>query len=241
MTCSATIPNVAGEPPAWGIPSADGGAELYLQADPSGLRSSTRLGFTDSSGTGHMSVTYAWNPAVTTADYDCWLLYKKALAAQVQIVVSSISSPPLANVSEVTGGVAHTWSNYSNAGGIQGPSMPAFATVQIGCKVQGFKVADGNTWWYRIAQDPWNGQYYVSADAFYNNGATSGSLHGTPFVDPNVPDCAATGPSPRSIEHILGEGVDPSRRSHFRELPQRIWTGTEYRCRPGRAGVVQGF
>jgi hypothetical protein len=29
----------------------------------------------------------------------------------------------------------------------------------------------------------------ISADAFYNNGATSGSLHGTPFVDPAVANC----------------------------------------------------
>jgi len=28
-----------------------------------------------------------------------------------------------------------------------------------------------------------------TADAFYNNGATSGSLRGTPFVDPAVGDC----------------------------------------------------
>jgi len=34
-----------------------------------------------------------------------------------------------------------------------------------------------------------NGGYYASADAFYNNGQTSGSLHGTPFVDNNVPNC----------------------------------------------------
>ena len=56
-------------------------------------------------------------------------------------------------------------------------------------KVQGFAVADGDTWWYRIASSPWNGAYYASADAFYNNGRTSGSLHGTPFVDNAVPNC----------------------------------------------------
>ena len=69
------------------------------------------------------------------------------------------------------------------------PTIPAFTTVQIACKVTGFRVADGNTWWYRIASSPWSGTFYVSADAFYNNGATSGSLVGTPFVDPNVPNC----------------------------------------------------
>ena len=75
------------------------------------------------------------------------------------------------------------------AAGRSSPTIASNQTVQIACKVQGFRVADGNTWWYRIAQAPWSNQYYVSADAFYNNGQTSGSLHGTPFVDPAVRDC----------------------------------------------------
>jgi hypothetical protein len=99
------------------------------------------------------------------------------------------SPPPPVTYNETAGGVAHTWTNYSNAGGVQGPSVAAYQTVQIACKVTGFKVADGDTWWYRIASAPWSNTYYVSADAFYNNGATSGSLQGTPFVDPAVRDC----------------------------------------------------
>jgi surface antigen len=98
-------------------------------------------------------------------------------------------APAPATVPEISGGVVNTWSNYTNAGGTHGPSVPRNATVQIACKLQGFKVADGNTWWYRIAQDPWNGQFYASADAFFNNGMTTGSLKGTPWVDPAVPDC----------------------------------------------------
>jgi hypothetical protein len=90
---------------------------------------------------------------------------------------------------ETTGGVTHTWTNYTNAGGTQGQSIAAYQTVQIACKLTGFKVADGNTWWYRIASSPWSGAFYASADAFYNNGQTSGSLAGTPFVDSNVADC----------------------------------------------------
>jgi hypothetical protein len=51
-------------------------------------------------------------------------------------------------------------------------------------------VADGNTWWYEIGSSPWNNVYYASADAFYNEpGVTTGSLVGTPFVDPAVPLC----------------------------------------------------
>ena len=85
---------------------------------------------------------------------------------------------------ETTGGVTHTWSDYADAGGTQGPTIASNKTVEIKCAVVGFKVADGNTWWYRIASAPWKNNYYASADAFYNNGVTSGSLIGTPWVDP---------------------------------------------------------
>lgn len=97
--------------------------------------------------------------------------------------------PPPVIYAETTGGVTHTWTDYADAGGNQGPSIPGNQTVQISCKVEGFRVEDGNTWWYRIASSPWNDSYYASADAFYNNGETSGSLKGTPFVDVNVPNC----------------------------------------------------
>jgi hypothetical protein len=91
--------------------------------------------------------------------------------------------------SETVGGVTHTWTDYTDAGGTEGSSIAAFQTVQVTCAVEGFQVADGDTWWYEIASDPWDNNYYASADAFYNNGQTSGSLHGTPFVDPAVPVC----------------------------------------------------
>lgn len=99
------------------------------------------------------------------------------------------TTPSGTTYAETTGGVANTWTNYTNAGGQAGPQIPRYATVQIACKIRGFAVANGNTWWYRIASPPWNGVYYVSADVFYNNGQTSGSLAGTPYVDPVVPDC----------------------------------------------------
>lgn len=92
-------------------------------------------------------------------------------------------------IAETSGGVIHTWTDYMNADGAQGSSIPSNATVEISCKVVGFEVADGNTWWYRIASPPWENTYYASADGFYNDGATSGSLLGTPFVDPSVPSC----------------------------------------------------
>jgi len=94
-----------------------------------------------------------------------------------------------ATFSETVGGVAHTWTNYLNAGGTEGSTISSNQTVQISCRATGFAVADGDNWWYQIASSPWNNVYWVSADAFYNNGQTSGSLHGTPFFDPNVTVC----------------------------------------------------
>lgn len=90
---------------------------------------------------------------------------------------------------ETAGGEAHTWTNHTNAGGIEGPTIARYQTIQMACKLHGFRVADGNTWWYRIASAPWDNRFYVSADAFYNNGQTSGSLRGTPFIDSAVRDC----------------------------------------------------
>jgi Protein kinase domain len=97
--------------------------------------------------------------------------------------------PPPATYSETVGGNTHTWTNYTNAGGTEGPTIASYTTVQVACKLQGFRVADGDTWWYRIASSPWSNAFYASADAFYNNGQTSGSLNGTPFVDNNVRNC----------------------------------------------------
>ena len=82
-----------------------------------------------------------------------------------------------------------TFTNYTNAGGTLGQRIAPYQTIQVSCRLTGFKVADGNTWWYRVASTPWSNAYYAPADNFYNNGQTSGSLSGTPFVDPNVPNC----------------------------------------------------
>ena len=43
---------------------------------------------------------------------------------------------------------------------------------------------------------PWSNQYYAPADDFYNNGQTSGTIKGTPFVDTAVPICGAAQPPP---------------------------------------------
>ncbi len=102
---------------------------------------------------------------------------------------TTTTRPAPVTYAETTGGPSHTWTDYVDAGGREGPTIRSGRTVQISCVVHGFEVADGNTWWYRIASAPWNDAFYVSADASYNDGATSGSLLGTPFVDPAVPAC----------------------------------------------------
>lgn len=90
---------------------------------------------------------------------------------------------------ETAGSVISTWTDYMDGGGTPGEKIAAGQTVLISCKVTGLEVPDHDTWWYQIASPPWNGMYYASADAFYNDGATSGGLEGTPQVDPRVPTC----------------------------------------------------
>jgi hypothetical protein len=96
--------------------------------------------------------------------------------------------PPPSSRAETTGPAgSDTFDNPSNAGG-KGSRIGGNATIQISCRLQGFVVADGNNWWYRIESSPWAGKY-TPADNFYNNGQTSGTLIGTPFVDTNIPMC----------------------------------------------------
>lgn len=137
---------------------------------------------------------HAWDPFASAQKYGLRIAIWRMGTVTAPVQQPVVQPPPQpapqpTGKNETTGGFSHTWTNYTNAGGTEGPAIGANQTVYIACKLPGFRVADGNTWWYRIGQAPWNGQYYVSADAFYNNGATSGSLHGTPFVDPAVPDC----------------------------------------------------
>jgi hypothetical protein len=165
-----------------------GGAAVTVvcrdSVDPGGFYSFTLT--TDASGNAY-TAAYCYSGDGP----DHWVTANTAESNHAQWTGQAPAPPPPSQptYAETVGGAAHTWTNYTNAGGTEGPTIPAYATVQIACKLQGFRVADGNTWWYRIASSPWNGGFYVSADAFYNNGQTSGSLHGTPFVDGIVRDC----------------------------------------------------
>ena len=124
-------------------------------------------------------------PTMTAARGTCAC----ALAAMTLTLLASAAGASPSGRTETPGGVVHTWSNYKTAAGKAGATIPSHHSVTVACRVRGFKVADGDRWWYRIASSPWKGRYYASADAFYNNGRTSGSLIGTPLYDPKVPIC----------------------------------------------------
>jgi surface antigen len=84
---------------------------------------------------------------------------------------------------------ATTFLSYVHESGV-GPRVGDYQAIRVTCRVQGLAVSDGNPWYYRIASSPWKNTYYASADPFYNEpGVSSGSLHGTPFVDTSVPTC----------------------------------------------------
>jgi hypothetical protein len=102
----------------------------------------------------------------------------------------SSSNQRTVTYAETTGGVANTTNDYFQpADGVYGQLIDAARTVRISCRVQGYRVPDGNIWWYRIASPPWDNNFYTSADAFWNNGQTSGNFHGSALVDFKVPIC----------------------------------------------------
>lgn len=97
--------------------------------------------------------------------------------------------PPPAKSLQTVGGDTQTWTDYRSGGGTAGPIIPNGTTVWVSCRTMGLKLANGNPWWYRIASPSWDDQFWASADAFYNNGQTTGPLRDTPFVDESVAIC----------------------------------------------------
>lgn len=96
---------------------------------------------------------------------------------------------PSATFTETTGGASRTWSDYKTAGGTAGLALGPQQSIQVSCRVRGFVVPDHDPWWYRIESSPWDGKFYATSDAFYNNGATSGPLDNGVVVDEQVPEC----------------------------------------------------
>jgi hypothetical protein len=162
--------------PAWGTVNIAAVA-LSAAGAPTGTRDYRRISLDNSGGVAAPITTTTTTTTTSTS------------------TTSAATAPPT-TYAETAGGVANTYTDYQDAPPAnddapptEGISIAAQQTVQITCKTAGFQVADGNPWWYEIASSSWNNQYYVSADSFYNNGQTSGSLQGTPFVDPAVPNC----------------------------------------------------
>ncbi len=149
-------------------------------------------------GNGTFTMTISSNPQTIDNGHTC---YDTVAGDLVWVTIGSVKSNTIAvaggggsgggsGVTEVAGPAgAPTFTNYTNAGGTIGQRVAAYQSVKVTCRLTGFKVADGNTWWYKVASSPWNNTFYASADDFYNNGQTSGSLAGTPYYDPNVPLC----------------------------------------------------
>jgi hypothetical protein len=182
MLCWESVP-----PIGWGNNPPPSNKWFYALIDGS----QDNLGYLNASVVDHQIKTPACIPPIKPGQA---IPPVPATPSTVPPVTSSppppVSPPVSTTYTETVGGPTHTWTNYSNAGGTEGATVPTGQSVQVACVVQGFKVADGNTNWYRIASSPWNSAYYASADAFYNNGATSGSLNGTPYVDPKVAACS---------------------------------------------------
>jgi len=90
------------------------------------------------------------------------------------------------------------------------------------CRIRGYVLQDGDPWWYRLVSEPWNGHYYATSDAFYNNGATSGSVDTGVVVDEQVPVCSGnlessdTGSDDRLETAVLLPGPDLARSSSLR-------------------------
>lgn len=98
-------------------------------------------------------------------------------------------SRPAVTWTETTGTPAHTWANATQLTGAGEPLGPR-QSVQVSCRVRGYVVPDGDPWWYRLDSAPWEGHYYATSDAFYNNGATNGRVDTGVVVDEQVPLCS---------------------------------------------------
>jgi hypothetical protein len=102
---------------------------------------------------------------------------------------SPASYPTGKTWTETTFSQSKTFAHYKNAGDPTGASLQAHQAVRVSCRVKGFAVADGDRWWYRLAQPPWNGRYYATTDVFYNTPTPTGNpINGISF-DKRVPVC----------------------------------------------------
>ncbi len=153
-------------------PAGQAGGFKALTADPSGPVPALGL---------H---SRRWLPLAVSA------VIAAVIAVVVCVVALSGGGPggPASTWTETTGTPAHTWADPVQLTGAGTPLGPR-QSVQVLCRVKGYVVQDGDLWWYRLTSTPWNGRYYATSDAFYNNGATSGPVDNGVVVDEQVPVC----------------------------------------------------
>jgi hypothetical protein len=99
------------------------------------------------------------------------------------------TSPSGPTWTETTFSGSETFADFVNAGEPLGRSLAPAQGVQVSCRVKGFKVQDGDNWWYRLAASPWDGKYYASSDNFYNTPKPTGNPVNGVFYDERVPVC----------------------------------------------------
>jgi hypothetical protein len=102
---------------------------------------------------------------------------------------SGATTPSGTTWTETTYAQAKTFADFVNAGDPLGAPLSPGQAVTVSCRVHGFKVKDGDTWWYRLASPPWNGNYYATSDVFYNTPNTSGNPINGIMVDSTVKLC----------------------------------------------------
>lgn len=98
------------------------------------------------------------------------------------------STPPTTYPEQEGSHGANTFLDYHNASGM-GPAVAAAQWVNVSCKVYDPYIASVNPdgYWYRLADSPWNNQYYAAANTFMNGDPWGGPYtHNTDF---NVPNC----------------------------------------------------
>jgi transcriptional regulator with XRE-family HTH domain len=168
-----------GEPdPDQGVP---GGAGPVAASAPGGARDARagRRGLSPGRGGGVAAAVAVGVLAVLVAAVVLVRVQRPGRAA----------APAARTWTETTGTAARTWSDYRVAGGRSGEALGPRESVQVSCRVRGYVVPDGDPWWYRIESPPWNGDYYATSDAFYNEGSTSGPVDTGVVVDEHVPEC----------------------------------------------------
>jgi hypothetical protein len=139
---------------------------------------------------------------VATVRSTSWGRRAAAVAGSLALLVpislstgSSASAEALYAEQEGHNGV-NTFTNYHNASGM-GPRINPGQWVNVSCKVYDPYIQSVNPdgYWYRIADSPWNDQYYSPANTFMNGDPWGGPYtHNTDF---NVPDCGSAPPPPQ--------------------------------------------